>query len=105
MSVAVVAIAGGPLACDLFKPPEMPQAPGAEPPKEPEIPKGPDAPEAPVEKEPGGNCCVKRNSWLSERVCQPAGARCCSDKMDSEECTERGGVWFHSAEGCAGAGC
>ncbi len=81
-SVLVALVCGGPLGCDLFKPPEAPK----------------------LVEDKGGNCCVKRDSVLSQTACSAPGSRCCSGKFASDVCEQKGGVWYFTPEGCDGAG-
>lgn len=93
----VAVVAGGPLGCDLLKPPELP---GMEAPKV----EAPDvkAPEAPAgeEDEEKGACCIRRASG-AEKACAQGQDRCCSMTVDSEKCEELNGSWFRSARDCS----
>ena len=80
VSVAAVALAGGPLGCDLFKPPESPAGPP-----------------------PPGGCCA-RSGALLDKECGGKRSCCVGGGLERDSCELKGGLWFSSPEGCAG-GC
>jgi hypothetical protein len=81
---ATIGIASGPLGCDLLKPPEPPKPPDGLPPPE-----------------KGGNCCF-RDDRVAPTMCKGRD-RCCNGDFDLGACESKGGVWFHTSEGCRGA--
>src|SRR5262245_21233901 len=91
-AIASAAVLFPPLGCEPPKPPDAPEAPKVEAPKPPDAPK------------PGG-CCVKAGTPLSDEVCEPNGASCCSGKVEGDACEAKGGKWYFSVEGCKGMGC
>src|SRR5690242_20598356 len=98
-AIASAAILLPPLGCEAPPPPKAPDAPEAPTVdlKPPELPKPPEPPK------PGG-CCVKAGTPLSDEVCEPKGAHCCSGKVEGDACEEKGGKWYFSFEGCKGMG-
>jgi hypothetical protein len=76
LTAGFVAVAWGPLGC--------------EPPKAPALP-----------EKKGGNCCF-RDDRIAPSYCG-GRANCCNGDFAVSDCEQRGGLWFASAEGCAGA--
>lgn len=66
-------------------------------PGEPAPPEDPAAPEDPESRK----CCFRSGENVA-KVCENKD-RCCSGKYDRSACEDSGGLWFHSADGCAGA--
>ncbi|MCK6587183.1 MAG: hypothetical protein HUU21_16565 [Polyangiaceae bacterium] len=94
----VAVFTGGPLGCDLLKPPELP---GMEAPEAPEAPdvKAPDAPPG-AAGDDAGACCIRRASG-AEKACPQGQDRCCSMSVDADKCEELNGSWFREARDCS----
>lgn len=113
--LVAVLLAGGPLGCELLgmgvpeapKLPTLPQAPEA---PEIEVPKPPDAPDIKLPEAPkvdapdpeGGACCLRSGENIS-KACGYGVKRCCTGRMERDECESAGGLWFHTVQGCAGS--
>jgi hypothetical protein len=111
--MAVTLAAGCLVGCNLLQLPSAPQAPQIKAPevKAPDL-KAPDleapdlkAPDVSLElpeDPPANRTCCFRNAGAVAKVC--AGkARCCTGLYERGVCEDAGGLWFNSAEGCAGA--
>lgn len=90
-----VFVAGGPLGCELFKPPGLPQvqapeAPGVE---------MPDAPKPGMPEDEDGICCMRGMAPV-EKACGAGQDRCCTVKYDRSACEDAKGVWYYNAKGC-----
>ncbi|CAN98683.1 putative secreted protein [Sorangium cellulosum So ce56] len=66
-------------------------------PGEPAAPEDPAAPETPESRK----CCFRSGEGAA-KVCE-SQERCCSGRYDRSACEDSGGLWFNSADGCAGA--
>ena len=66
-------------------------------PGEPAAPEDPAAPEPPESRK----CCFRSGESVA-KVCE-SQERCCSGRYDRSACEDSGGLWFQSADGCAGA--
>jgi hypothetical protein len=99
MFLLAAVFAGGPLGCDLIKPPGLPQ-PQVEAPQGPDV-QAPDAPKPGMPEDDDGMCCMRGMAPV-EKVCGGAD-RCCTAKYDRSACEDAKGVWFYSARGCQGA--
>jgi hypothetical protein len=116
-----VVLAGGPIGCQFPQLPEVPQAPEIKAPQvdlpqvpsmpqapqvqSPSLPSAPSAPKMDVPKDKDFDstevCCLR--SGPVEAVCGAGSSRCCTIKYERDDCEAKGGLWFHSARGCAGA--
>ncbi|MDI1479754.1 hypothetical protein [Polyangium sp. y55x31] len=114
----MVALAGGPLGCQLIGLPDAPQPPKVQLPQMPQAPAVPtvDVPSPPSASLPSAPekpkmdvpldedtevCCLR--SGPVEQVCGGDAKRCCTIKLERDACEDQGGLWFHSVRGCAGA--
>jgi hypothetical protein len=110
-----VLLAGGPLGCELLslgipEPPKLPEMPQAPETPEIEVPKPPDAPDVKAPEAPkvdapdpeGGACCLRSGEMIS-KACGSGVKRCCSGRIELDECEAAGGLWFHTVQGCAGS--
>jgi hypothetical protein len=113
-----VVLGGGPLGCQLIGLPDMPQAPKLDMPQLPQAPEVPSvsAPSVPSPSLPSEPekpkmdvpldeedevCCLR--SGPVEQICGGDAKRCCTIKLERDDCESQGGLWFHSVRGCAGA--
>ncbi|WP_104987897.1 hypothetical protein [Sorangium cellulosum] len=53
-------------------------------------------------EDPESRKCCFRSGEGAAKSCE-SQERCCTGKYDRSECEDSGGLWFHSADGCAGA--
>lgn len=118
LPLVAVVLAGGPLGCQLIALPDVPQPPKLELPQLPQAPEVPQvqapsvpspslpsAPEKPKMDVPPDEedaiCCLR--SGPVQQICGGDAKRCCTIKLDRDQCESEGGLWFHSVRGCAGA--
>jgi len=117
--VIAVVLAGGPLGCSLIALPDMPAAPKAELPQLPQapsvpsvdapappsasLPSAPEKPKMDVPPDEDSEICCLRGGGQVEQVCGGGSKRCCTIKLDRDQCESQGGLWFHSVPGCSGA--
>ncbi len=109
-----VLLAGGPLGCEVLGlgPPAPPKLPAPAVPETPEIeiPAPPEPPEVKPPDQPtvdtpdpeDGACCLRGGEAVG-RTCGAGVQRCCTQKLERDECESSGGLWFHTGLGCAGA--
>ncbi|XYH97453.1 hypothetical protein ACMHYB_58490 [Sorangium sp. So ce1128] len=57
---------------------------------------------AAVPEDPESRRCCFRSGESVAKVCE-SKERCCTGKYDRSVCEDSGGLWFNSADGCAGA--
>ncbi|HTN90319.1 MAG TPA: hypothetical protein VL242_41875 [Sorangium sp.] len=57
---------------------------------------------ASVPEDPESRRCCFRSGESVAKVCE-SEERCCTGKYDRSACEDSGGLWFNSADGCAGA--
>ncbi|AGP41813.1 hypothetical protein [Sorangium cellulosum] len=64
-------------------------------------PAAPQDPTAAPEPPESRKCCFRSGESVA-KVCE-SKERCCSGRYERSECEDSGGLWFQSADGCAGA--
>ncbi|AUX27236.1 hypothetical protein SOCEGT47_078190 [Sorangium cellulosum] len=98
----VVLVGSASLGCDTVATLVAPAVPVAiEKATAPDV-SAPEDPAAAVPDPPENRNCCFRSGEGAAKVCE-SEERCCTGKYDRSACEDAGGLWFNSADGCAGA--
>jgi hypothetical protein len=100
--LALSVVVGGSLGCDTVATLVAPAVPALiDKATAPDL-NAPDAPDSPLPDPPENRTCCFRGGDGAAKGCE-SRARCCSGRYSRNECEDAGGLWFNSADGCAGA--